>query len=50
MRMLSNLLTASRLVLLAPIILLLSYGEGPWARWFAFGIFIVAALTDGLIG
>ncbi len=47
--MTANLLTASRLVLLAPIMLLLVYG-GPVARRFAFGLFVLAGVTDFLDG
>ena len=41
----ANLLTASRLVLTAPIIVLM-VADRPWAAWAAFGVFIAAMLTD----
>jgi len=41
----ANLLTASRLVLTAPIIVLM-VADKPWAAWTAFGVFIAAMLTD----
>ena len=41
----ANLLTTSRLVLTLPIILLI-YADRPWAMWAAFGVFIIAMLTD----
>ncbi len=41
----ANLLTASRLFLTAPILVLVSTG-GPVAAWGAFGLFVLAMLTD----
>ncbi len=45
-----NLLTASRLLLLLPIMALLSTGGGAGAHWWAFGLFLVASFTDTLDG
>jgi CDP-diacylglycerol--glycerol-3-phosphate 3-phosphatidyltransferase len=45
-----NLLTASRLLLLPPIMVLLSTGHGVVAHWWAFGLFLVASLSDTLDG
>ena len=46
-----NLLTASRLVLLLPIMALLLAADGErWAHWLAFGLFLLASLTDALDG
>jgi CDP-diacylglycerol--glycerol-3-phosphate 3-phosphatidyltransferase len=50
MQTLPNLLTASRLLLLLPIMWLLSGGGGAWAHWLAFALFLVAGLTDYLDG
>jgi len=44
-----NLLTASRLALVLPIMALLSAG-GVWAHWLAFVLFLLASVTDGLDG
>jgi CDP-diacylglycerol--glycerol-3-phosphate 3-phosphatidyltransferase len=44
-----NLLTAARLVLILPIMMLLASG-GVGAHWLAFGLFLVASLTDWLDG
>ena len=44
-----NLFTFLR-VALVPVILLLLVRDGETARWWAFGIFVVAALTDTLDG
>ena len=41
----ANLLTASRLALTPPIILLM-YAGRPWAAWAAFAVFLAAMLTD----
>ena len=41
----ANLLTTLRLVLTAPIIILM-YTDGPAAAWCAFGLFLFAMLTD----
>ncbi|MFH1730175.1 MAG: CDP-diacylglycerol--glycerol-3-phosphate 3-phosphatidyltransferase [Planctomycetota bacterium] len=41
----ANLLTASRLVLTLPIIVLM-YAGRPWAVWTAFGVFLAAMVTD----
>lgn len=49
MTALPNLLTASRLVLILPIMLLLAWG-GPTAAWWALGLFLLAAITDFLDG
>ena len=48
--MIPNLVTASRLVLLLPLMLLLAYGRAPGTRWLAFGLFVFAGLTDFLDG
>ncbi len=45
-----NLLTASRLILLVPIMALLARGDSVRAHWIAFGLFILAAITDWLDG
>jgi len=45
-----NLLTASRLLLLLPIMVLLANDHGPLAHWWAFGLFLLASLTDSLDG
>ena len=50
MAWLPNLLTASRLVLLLPIILLLAVDRGAAAHWLAFGLFLLASVTDALDG
>jgi CDP-diacylglycerol--glycerol-3-phosphate 3-phosphatidyltransferase len=44
-----NLLTASRLLLLLPIMGLLSLGD-TWAHWLAFALFLIASITDWLDG
>jgi len=41
----ANLLTTARLVLTAPLVVLM-YTDGPAAAWAAFGLFLVAMLTD----
>ncbi len=46
----AHLLTASRLVLLVPILLLLEPGGGPERHWLAFGLFLLAGATDFLDG
>ena len=43
-----NLLTASRLVLLVPIMALLAGDVDAVTHWFAFGLFLIAASTDAL--
>jgi len=45
-----NVLTASRLVLLLPIMGLLSTGGSPAAHWLALALFLLASLTDWLDG
>jgi len=50
MNWIPNLLTASRLVLLLPVMGLLSAGQGAAAHWLAFALFLAAALTDWLDG
>lgn len=45
-----NLLTLSRLVLLLPVMWLSTVGTDPGTYWLAFGLFLVAALTDALDG
>jgi CDP-diacylglycerol--glycerol-3-phosphate 3-phosphatidyltransferase len=50
MHWLPNLLTASRLVLLAPVMILLSTANGASTYQMAFALFLVAALTDALDG
>jgi phosphatidylglycerophosphate synthase len=47
--MVANLLTASRIALLAPLAVLLS-SEAPALRWAALGLFALAGLTDVLDG
>ena len=47
--MIPNLLTASRLVLLVPIMILLAYG-GSATHWIAFWLFVLAGMTDFLDG
>jgi cardiolipin synthase len=44
-----NLLTVSRIALI-PLLVLLFYAEGDWARWAACAIFVVAATTDFVDG
>ena len=46
---LANLLTASRLFLTVPIVLLM-YTPGAGAAWTAFGLFVLAMLTDVFAG
>lgn len=50
MRWLPNVLTASRLVLLLPVMGLLATAQGASSYRLAFGLFVVAALTDTLDG
>jgi CDP-diacylglycerol--glycerol-3-phosphate 3-phosphatidyltransferase len=50
MRWLPNLLTASRLVLLLPVMLLLTLAQDASSYRLAFALFLVAALTDYLDG
>ena len=50
MRWLPNVLTASRLVLLLPVMGLLATAQGAVSYRLAFGLFLVAALTDILDG
>jgi CDP-diacylglycerol--glycerol-3-phosphate 3-phosphatidyltransferase len=45
-----NALTASRLVLLLPIMGLLTSDAGALAHWWAFGLFLLASVTDWLDG
>jgi len=49
MTWLPNLLTASRLLLLVPIMALLA-GGGTAAAWWALGLFLIASVTDFLDG
>ncbi len=46
---LANILTLSRLAL-TPIIILLVYVPEAWARWLAFGLFIVGGISDCVDG
>lgn len=46
----AHLLTASRLVLLLPILLLLGQGSSSEHHWLAFGLFLLAGITDYLDG
>jgi CDP-diacylglycerol--glycerol-3-phosphate 3-phosphatidyltransferase len=50
MRWLPHVLTASRLLLLIPVMLLLVTARDPGSYRLAFGLFLVAALTDTLDG
>jgi CDP-diacylglycerol--glycerol-3-phosphate 3-phosphatidyltransferase len=50
MRWLPHVLTATRLVLLLPIMALLATAQGAPAHRLAFGLFLVAALTDAVDG
>jgi CDP-diacylglycerol--glycerol-3-phosphate 3-phosphatidyltransferase len=50
MRWLPNVLTASRLVLLLPVMLLLAMASDASSYRLAFGLFLIAALTDTLDG
>ena len=50
MHWLPNTLTASRLVLLVPVMWLLASGESTASRQLAFGLFLLASLTDTLDG
>lgn len=50
MRWLPHILTASRLVLLLPVMGLLASAENAAAYRLAFGVFLVAALTDAVDG
>jgi CDP-diacylglycerol--glycerol-3-phosphate 3-phosphatidyltransferase len=50
MRWLPNVLTASRLVLLLPVMILLATAQDASSYRLAFGLFLVAALTDTLDG
>jgi len=45
-----NLLTASRLILLLPIMVLLGGDFAAWGHWLAFALFLVAGATDVLDG
>jgi CDP-diacylglycerol--glycerol-3-phosphate 3-phosphatidyltransferase len=45
-----NLLTISRLLLLVPVMGLLTFADGPASHWWAFALFLLAALTDALDG
>lgn len=46
---LPNILTASRIVALLPLIALL-YVDAPWAAWSALALYVAAAITDFLDG
>jgi CDP-diacylglycerol--glycerol-3-phosphate 3-phosphatidyltransferase len=50
MRWLPNVLTASRLILLLPIMGLLATAQGDASYRLAFGVFLIAALTDTVDG
>jgi CDP-diacylglycerol--glycerol-3-phosphate 3-phosphatidyltransferase len=50
MRWLPNVLTASRLIMLLPIMGLLAMAQGAASYRLAFGLFLIAALTDTLDG
>lgn len=50
MCLIAHLLTASRLVLLVPILLLLGQGGGFERHWLAFGLFLLGGMTDFLDG
>lgn len=50
MSSIAHLLTASRLILLLPILFLLAEGGSPQAHWLAFGLFVAAGATDLLDG
>ena len=50
MRWLPNVLTASRLVLLLPVMALLAMGHDVSSYRLAFGLYLIAALTDTLDG
>ena len=43
---LPNILTYGRLVAIPAVVALLFWPEDHWSRWFALGIFVVAAITD----
>ncbi|WP_457094003.1 CDP-diacylglycerol--glycerol-3-phosphate 3-phosphatidyltransferase [Microvirga sp. P5_D2] len=47
---LANLLTYLRLVAVPAVVGLLYWPEDHWSRWFALGVFAVAAITDYLDG
>jgi cardiolipin synthase len=47
---LANMLTYGRLVAVPGVVALLFWPEDHWSRWFALGIFALAAITDYLDG
>ncbi len=47
---LANLLTYGRLVAVPAVVGLLYWPEDHWSRWFALGVFALAAITDYLDG
>ena len=50
MQWVPNTLTASRIVLLVPLMWLLTSASDPYSHQLAFGLFVLASLTDGLDG